>query len=93
MTTETRKPLVGCARAWLGILLLSSVVGGALLNPALAADALNRQHAIDMALQQNGGDGKVLGVSTSRDQNGDTVFAVKVLANGRVRVFRFRQAR
>jgi len=62
------------------------------IAPASAADASSRQHAIDIALQQNGGEGKVLGVSTMRDQNGGTVFAVKVLSNGRVRVFRIKKA-
>jgi len=60
--------------------------------PATAADASNRQQAIEIALQQNGGEGKVLGVSTMSDQNGGTVFAVKVLSNGRVRVFRIKKA-
>lgn len=93
MTKDRKRRFVRCVQIWLRVLLVSMVVSGLPLNSALAADALNRQHAIDMALQQNGGEGKVLGVSTSRDQNGNTVFAVKVLANGRVRVFRFRQAR
>lgn len=62
------------------------------MSSALAADAANRQQAIDKARQQNGGNGKVLGVQTSTNNNGQTVFAVKILSNGRVRVFRFTQA-
>jgi hypothetical protein len=57
-----------------------------------AADASNRQQAIDIAMQQNGGDGKVLGVQTMTDASGQIVYAVKILSNGRVRVFRIRQA-
>ncbi len=61
-------------------------------TPGNAADAANRQQAIDIAVQQNGGNGKVLGVQTMTDASGQTVFAVKILSNGRVRVFRIRQA-
>ncbi len=60
--------------------------------PLSAADANNRQHAIEIALEQNGGEGKVLGVTTDNDQDGSTVFAVKIIANGRVRVFRIKKA-
>lgn len=77
------------AGLFLGLVLLTSTAG----NTAFAADAANRQQAIDMALQQNGGEGKVLGVQTLRSDNGQTVFAVKILSNGRVRVFRISQAR
>ncbi|MGQ7844992.1 hypothetical protein ACUNV4_10985 [Granulosicoccus sp. 3-233] len=59
---------------------------------AQAADAQNRQQAIDMAMRQNGGQGKVLGVQTIRTENGQTYFAVKILSNGRVRVHRIRQS-
>lgn len=60
--------------------------------PLSAADASSREHAIEIALQENGGEGKVLGVTTENDQDGSTVFAVKVIANGRVRVFRIKKA-
>jgi hypothetical protein len=59
--------------------------------PAQAADVSSRQQAIDMALQQDGRTGKILGVQTSRDSDGQLVYAVKVLSNGRVRVYRYRQ--
>ena len=61
--------------------------------PLSAADASSRQHAIEIALEQNGGEGKVLGVTTENDQDGSTVFAVKIIANGRVRVFRIKKAK
>ncbi|ASJ75018.1 hypothetical protein [Granulosicoccus antarcticus] len=72
------------------LLVMLSIFPG---TPAQAADAANRQQAIEIARQQNGGDGKVLGVQTMSDGNGQTIFAVKILSNGRVRVFRIRQAK
>ncbi len=72
---------------------LTVAIASALLGTtASAADAANRQQAIDIAMQQNGGTGKVLGVQTLTDARGQTVYAVKILSNGRVRVFRIRQA-
>ena len=72
---------------------LTVAIASALLGTtASAADAANRQQAIDIAMQQNGGTGKVLGVQTMKDASGQTVYAVKILSNGRVRVFRIRQA-
>lgn len=80
--------------SWLVTVCASVLLAGLLFSaPASAADAANRQHAIQIALQQNGGDGKVLGVKTVQNKNGQTVFAVKVLSNGRVRVFRIKKAR
>jgi len=84
-----------CTKARLrGVILLTivltSLAGG---NFALAADAANRQQAIEIALQQNGGAGKVLGVRTVKDKNGHTVYAVKILSDGRVRVIRINQSR
>ena len=73
---------------------LTAAITSAILSTAVnAADAANRQQAIDIAMQQNGGSGKVLAVQTMADANGQTVYAVKILSNGRVRVFRIRQAR
>lgn len=61
-------------------------------NNTLAADAIDRQQAIEFALQQNGGAGKVLGVREIRNKNGIVVYAVKVLSDGRVRVIRIKKA-
>lgn len=71
----------------LTLLALILIVG----NNALAADAANREQAVELALQQNGGAGKVLGVKTIKDKNGLIVYAVKVLSDGRVRVIRIKQ--
>lgn len=62
------------------------------MSQAMATDAINREHAIDIARAQNGGIGKVLGVSTSTDATGSILFAVKLLSNGRVRVFTIKKA-
>jgi hypothetical protein len=62
-------------------------------NYALAADAANRQQAIEFALQQNAGAGKVLGVREIKNKNGIVVYAVKVLSDGRVRVISIKKAR
>lgn len=59
---------------------------------AHAGDVESRQQAVETAQQANGGNGKVLSVDTETDQNGNTVFAVKILTNGRVRVFRYTKA-
>ena len=71
------------------VCLLSATAG----SIAQAADARNRQQAIDMAMRQNGGQGKVLGVQVIRAENGKSFFAVKILSNGRVRVHRIPQSR
>ena len=91
MTHKNAHRIVKSPPALIKIIMLAVAIGFTIGTPAIAADAANRQQAIDKALQQNGGQGKVLGVTTSQNQNGETVFAVKVLANGRVQVFRFTQ--
>ena len=73
--------------------LTVAITSAVFSTPGNAADAANRQQAMDIAVQQNGGNGKVLGVQTMTDANGNTVYAVKILSNGRVRVFRIRQAK
>ena len=71
--------------------LVMTLVCAATLSPVHAAGAANSQQAAQMALQQNGGAGKVLNVSTETDSDGRRVFAVKVISNGRVRVIRIPQ--
>lgn len=53
-----------------------------------AQSASSVQQAAQVALQQNGGMGKVLSVSTETDNQGRRVFAVRILTNGRVRTVR-----
>lgn len=69
-------------------LLLAALLVIAPLDPVVAADAANQQQAVQIAIQRNGGDGKVLSVDTQTSSDGSVVYAVKVLSNGRVRVFR-----
>lgn len=76
-----------------GLILLVMLVLSFASNTAHATDAANRQQAIEIALQQSGANGKVLGVKTEKNKNGQTVYAVKVLSEGRVRVIRVRQSR
>ncbi len=78
-----------CSALLLSLCLLTATAG----STVQAADASNRQQAIDMAMRQNGGQGKVLGVQVIRAENGQSYFAVKILSNGRVRVHRIPQSR
>lgn len=52
------------------------------------ADASNRQAAIAEALDKAGGSSKVIGVREETNKDGRVIFAVKVLSEGRVRVYR-----
>ena len=83
-----RRKAVNWIRALAANLVLMSVIYG----PVHAADAVDRSQAIDIAKQQNGGSGKVLGVTTTTDQSGNTVYAVKLLTNGRIRIFKINKA-
>lgn len=58
------------------------------LPDAAFAAASNQQQAVQIAMDKNGGNGKVLSVSTVTNRDGSVMFAVKILSNGRVRVFR-----
>lgn len=58
-----------------------------LATPALASNGMSRQQAADEAIARNGGVGKVLNVQQKTQRDGNTVYSVKVLTNGRVRVF------
>jgi len=84
-----RKNTVYGVRAFAACLILMSVV----CSPIHAADAVDRSQAIEIAKQKNGGSGKVLGVTTTQDRSGNTVYAVKLLSNGRIRIFKINKAR
>ena len=73
-------------------LAASLVLMSVFYSPVHAADAVDRSQAIEIAKQQNGGSGKVLGVTTTTDQSGNTVYAVKLLTNGRIRIFKINKA-
>jgi len=77
-------PLSSATAALAGLCLLCALVSG----PSVAADNISREQAIAIALERNGGAGKVLGVRKVQSKNGQQVYAVKVLTNGRVKVYR-----
>ncbi|MFK7890577.1 MAG: PepSY domain-containing protein [Granulosicoccus sp.] len=83
-----------CSKAYGGLLALLLV---AILSFAPVAhaqqSASNKQEAVQIAVLQSGGNGKVLGVELEKQDNGSAVFSVKILNNGRVRVFRIPQGR
>ncbi len=49
-----------------------------------------RAEAIEIAKSRSG-DGRLLGVKKKTDKNGDSVFAVKIISNGRVKVYAIRE--
>lgn len=82
-------------RQWVRLACVSMMIAITTLAysaPVHAADAVDREHAIEIAKERNGGNGKVLGVATVQDASGNTQYAVKLLSNGRVRVFRINKA-
>ena len=76
--------LCSISKTALGILCLLLLLS---LMPAHGAGSLTREQAIATALQRNGGQGKVLAVRKTENSNGQTIYAVKVLTNGRVKVY------
>ncbi len=57
-------------------------------TPNFANNGANsREQAIQIATERSGG-GKVLSVKNISDKNGNSIFAVKILKDGRVKVFR-----
>ena len=69
-----------------GVLLLLCLALSGLQSAQ--ADASNRQGAIAEALDKAGGNSKVIGVREETNKDGRVIFAVKVLSDGRVRVYR-----
>ncbi len=69
-----------------GVLLALCLALSGLQN--VHADVANRQGAIAEALDKAGGNSKVIGVREETNKDGRVIFAVKVLSEGRVRVFR-----
>ncbi|MEE9320182.1 MAG: hypothetical protein V3U76_07035 [Granulosicoccus sp.] len=86
--TRQQRNLRDIARASL-LLLVLFIAGGSTL-PTHAAGSMSREQAISRALQQSGGNGKVLGVRTTKNDDGSIVYSVKILTDGRVKVYRIR---
>lgn len=74
------------------VVLITFISSLLFMSQAMAEDAIDREHAINIAKGQNGGAGKVLGVATTTDSAGNTQFAIKIISNGRVRVFTIKKA-
>lgn len=49
--------------------------------------AVSRAQAANIAKQRSGDNARVLGVKETQDSNGNLVYAVKVIKNGRVKVY------
>jgi len=52
------------------------------------SDAESKAAAIASALEQNGPGGKVIGVKKKSDDDGSSWFEVKILTDGKVRIFK-----
>jgi len=64
-------------------------VSSAYASSSMANDGLlSRAQAVEIAKQRSGDNARVLGVKEIQDNNGDVVYAVKVIKNGRVKVYR-----
>jgi len=50
-------------------------------------DFLTRAQAVEIAKQRSGNGARVLGVKETKAKNGNVVYAVKVIKNGRVKVY------
>lgn len=74
------------ARSMMLVLVLA--VSNAAPSLALAdGEKRSRSEAVEIAKQQSGGNGRVLSVKKQNTKQGDTVFAVKIITNGRVKVY------
>ena len=85
---SSRKQTLSTARRC----VLASVLGAVLCSAAAlpsSADAATREQAIAQALAADGNRGRVLGVQLERGGDGRSVYAVKVITDGRVRVHRY----
>jgi len=79
-----------CGRV-LNLIVLIFMLSSAISAPALANGAQRtRAQAVEIAKSRSG-DGRVLSVEKKVNKNGDSVFAVKIIANGRVKVYAIRE--
>lgn len=73
------------------VLAIVIVLGSSITSTVMAAgEQRTRVQAIDIAKQRNG-DGRVLSVKKTVDENGVSIFAVKIISNGRVKVYTVRE--
>jgi len=73
-------------------LMLSVFTVSALSTSIAYADGstISRGDAIEIAKQRSG-NGKVLSVTKKKNKRGESIFAVKIIKNGRVKVYRIQQ--
>lgn len=72
-------------------LAVAIVLGSSIHSEALAnGEQRTRVQAIDIAKQRSG-EGRVLSVKKKVNKNGVSVFAVKIISNGRVKVYTVRE--
>lgn len=75
-----------CSRV-LGVIILIFMFSSIVSTQALANGAQRtRAQAVEIAKSRSG-DGRVLSVKKKVNKNGDSIFAVKIIANGRVKVY------
>jgi len=73
------------------LLAFCIVLGSSVTTPALAdAHKRSRSEAIEIAKERSGdtGDARVLSVEKQENGNGESIFAIKIINNGRVKVYR-----
>jgi len=85
---QQSKQVLSNVFAMLRTFVIVAAISVATIPVAQAATAANAQQAVRIALQQSGNQAKVLSVKTHTTSDGKTVFLVKVLSEGRVRVVR-----
>lgn len=88
LTQLQTQPVHGVFKSMVKTGLFVALLATATMTPVLAATAATEQQAIQIALQQSGGSGKVLSVKSETGKDGKGVFLIKVLTDGRVRVVR-----
>ncbi len=66
--------------------LLLTLNNGFLPNAYADDHVLTREEAVEIAKQRSN-NGRVLGVDKIKDENGATIYAVKIISNGRVKVY------
>ena len=90
MSKQCRQLLRDTVRYTCSLLVVVVLVGT--VFPSYATAATNQQQAVEAALKKNGG-GKVLNVSTKKDDSGRQIFVVKILSgDGRMRIVQIPQS-
>lgn len=70
---------------------MAITLGSSVMTIAMAdGEARTRAQAIDIAKQRSG-DGRVLSAKKRVNESGDSVYAVKIISNGRIKVYVVRE--